>query len=410
MFRKTFWNFASQLLGLAVSFGDRFVLAAILLRAWPTDLYADWTTISACAGLLGLADFGFVVYIGNRFQRTFALNDDSGFIRAVGFSTFMYAALAFAMLLILLGLTVVELVHPFLSVRALAPSQGATVLALLGLTQIVHSAKSSISQIYRGRGRFARGVVIDSFCTFGITATTIVIALCGVGPAALALAYVGAHLVFGWGILLTDIHRNFGNVALTPLWPQTNELREAARAMSWYSIGYALPLVWVQTPVLMLSAFGLGGLALVSFVTLRTLINFCRSFSAMLSTSAGVELAAHVHAGDIMEVERGLAVIARLVGITGGVMVGGALTFGGPVIEIWTGKTDLLDIATLFWLAVPSITVAPALPLLYLAQLADIPKPIAKCQAAQAAMAIALGGLLVGRFGSAGLALSLIHI
>jgi hypothetical protein len=41
MLGKTLQNFASQLLSLLISIGDRFLLTAVLLRMWPTDLFAD---------------------------------------------------------------------------------------------------------------------------------------------------------------------------------------------------------------------------------------------------------------------------------------------------------------------------------------------------------------------------------
>jgi O-antigen/teichoic acid export membrane protein len=407
MLRKTFRNFASQLLSIAVSLGDRFVLVAILLRAWSTDHYADWATISACAALLGLADFGFVVFLGNRLQKAFNLDNEPDFQRLVGFGVFAYGTIALIMLAILAALVAIEMGRPFLFTHALSPFEAAGVLMLMGLSQILHSSKSAFTQIYRGRGDFARGNFIDSVSAFCIILSAIVAAVCGANTTILALVYVCAHLVFGWGFLLTDIRKRYRAISLCPLWPQANDVREAALAMRWYSLGYALPLIWLQGPVLILSMLGLSGAAVVTFVIHRTLVNFCRTFTVMLSTSAGVELTSHVHMGNSAEIERGIVVIGQIVAAIGGVMVGGVLTFGGPLIHLWTGKLNLLDVTTLLWLAVPAITVAPAIPLLYLAQLADLPKPVALTQLAQTALAIVLALLLVRRFGSSGVAFAL---
>jgi O-antigen/teichoic acid export membrane protein len=407
MLHKTLRNFVSQMLSLVVSFGDRFVLAAILLRAWPTDLYADWVTIQACTGLMGLADFGFVVFIGNRLQKAFNVKDEPGFQRLIGFSAFAYVIMALLMLMILVGLAVWELAHPFLTTRILAPPETATVLLLLGLVQILHSAKSSVTQLYRGRGNFARGNFIDSVAALGIFLSAILAAVCGASATILALVYIGAHLVFGWGILLNDIRRRYGAIRLGPLWPSGSDIRDAALAMRWYSLGFALPLIWLQAPLLILSMLGLGSAAVVTFVIHRTLVNFCRTFTVMLATSAGVELTSHVHAGNTSEIKRGVAIIGHIVGAIGGVMVGGLLTFGGPLIQTWTGLSDLLDTTTLLWLTVPAITVAPAVPLLYLAQLADLPKPLALSQVAQAVLAIVIALLLVRQYGASGVALAL---
>ncbi len=55
-------------------------------------------------------------------------------------------------------------------------------------------------------------------------------------------------------------------------------------------------------------------------------------------------------------------------------MAAGLPTFGVSIVQLWTGKSDLFDVATLFWLVLPAIVVAPAISLIYFAQLADIPK------------------------------------
>ncbi len=407
MLRKTLYNFASQLLSLGVAFGDRFVLAAILLRVWSTDLYADWATISACAGLMGLVDLGFVVFLGNQLQKTFNHGDELEFQRFVGFGVFVYSAMALVLLVALAGLVKLEANAPFLSTRSLTPSESAVVLLLLGLAQIVHSLKSALSQVYRGRGSFARGILIDSLSSGCIVMCAIAAALGGANVAVLAMTYIGAHLVFGWGILLADIRRRYPAIRLTPSWPHATQLRDAAHAMRWYAVSCTVPLIWLQAPVLGLSVLGLSGAAVVSFVVHRTLVNFCRTFAVMLSTAAGVELTPHVHAGNTAEVERGLVMIGRLAGLIGGVMVGALMQFGGPLIQFWTGKSDLLDMPTLLWLAVPAITVAPAMPLLYLAHLADLPKPMAHSQIAQLIIAFVFALLLARPFGAAGVAFAL---
>ena len=63
--------------------------------------------------------------------------------------------------------------------------------------------------------------------------------------------------------------------------------------------------------------------------------------------------------------------------------------------------------ATLFWLVVPAIVVAPAIPLLYLAHLADIPKQQAIAQVTQTTIAIALAAPLAASFGAAGVAFAM---
>ena len=178
MLRKTLRNFASQLLGMLISIGDRFLLTAILLRMWPTDLFADWTTLMAGSGLLSLADL----------------------------------------------LAVLESASPFVSIRSLNSSEASLVLFSLGEMQAVTTTKSAFTQIYRAYGEYSRGVMIDSVSSLCI----VVAALGGAGPRVLALTYILAQVVFAWGILLTDLRRRYPNLRLWPLPPTALELRDAA--------------------------------------------------------------------------------------------------------------------------------------------------------------------------------------
>lgn len=186
MLGKTLRNFASQLLGLLISIGDRFLLTAVLLRMWPTDLFADWMTLTAWSGLLGLADLGFVIFVGNRLQKAFGLGDEVGFQRQVGTAAFIYALLGLLIVAIAALLAVTEAASPFVSVHSLNSSEASLALFSLGVMQAVQTTKSAFTQIYRGRGEFSRGVIIDSVSTLCIVVTALATALGGAGPRVLA--------------------------------------------------------------------------------------------------------------------------------------------------------------------------------------------------------------------------------
>ena len=202
MLGKTLRNFASQLLSMLISIGDRFLLTAILLRMWPTDLFADWTTLLAWSGLLSLADLGFGIFVGNRLQRALGVGDKVGFQRQVGTAAFIYALMALLMIVIAALLAVLESVSPFVSIRSLNSSEASLVLFSLGVMQAVTTTRSAFTQIYRAYGEYSRGVIIDSVSSLCIVVAALAAAAGGAGPRALAMTYIAAQLVFGWGILL----------------------------------------------------------------------------------------------------------------------------------------------------------------------------------------------------------------
>ncbi|MDX2202344.1 MAG: hypothetical protein NW223_06330 [Hyphomicrobiaceae bacterium] len=399
-------NFSSQLLSLIVSFADRFVLAAILLRAWQTELYADWSTILAVTGLLGLADLGLSTLLSNRLHKAAATGREELFRRTLSVGMFAYASAAVLMLAATLGLAAVAAHGTFPVLRALASGEGAALVVLLGIAQTLHTTRSSISQVYRGRGHYARGILVDGLAALGITGSLVVAGLLGGGPIALGLVLVCAQAVFGWGLMAFDLRR-FAGLKLRPLAPQAGELRQGARAMRWYSLGYALPLLWLNAPVIILGSVGLSGAVLVAFLLHRTLVNFCRTFAVMISTSAGVEIARSVFIGDHAHVRQRLERVGVASGVVNGAMVGGMLTFGAPLIHLWSGGASALDMATLLWLALPAVALAPMSPLYYLASLSDMPKPLAISQAVQVGVAMGLALALVRRHGASGVAFAL---
>ena len=244
----------------------------------------------AWSGLLSLADLGFGIFVGNRLQKALGVGDKVGFQRQVGTAAFIYALMALLMVAIAALLAVLESASPFVSIRSLNSSEASLVLFSLGVMQAVTTTKSAFTQIYRAYGEYSRGVIIDSVSSLCIVVAALAAALGGAGPRVLALTYILAQLVFAWGILLTDLKRRYPKLRLWPLPPSVLELRDAGLAMRWYALTYAAPTMWLQAPVLLLSALGLGGPVVVTFVLHRTLVNFGRNIVVMLSTSAGVEL------------------------------------------------------------------------------------------------------------------------
>jgi O-antigen/teichoic acid export membrane protein len=407
MLAKVLLNFASQCLGLLVSIGDRVLLVALLLRLWQPEMFADWTTLLSITALLGLADLGFVVFVGNRLQKLFLGGDEEGFRRFVGTSVFIYGVLAFLMVVGASGFAYLLQRSPFLTIHALNLQEAAAALFLLGIAQALHTAKSAISQIYRGRGNFARGGVVDALSMTCVVSSAILATFFEPDVVQLAVVYVAAQIVFGWGILVVDLRKRYPELSLLPLLPRWLELRNFVLAMRWYALSYALPTIWLQAPVLLLNGLGIGGVAVVAFVVQRTLVSFCRTFSVMLSMAAGVELVVHVHANDTVRIEKGVQAVGRVVAGLAGAMMAGLLGFGSALVLLWTGKPFLFDSTVVFLLAVPAILVAPAIPLLYLAHLSDMPKPQVAAQIVQIGVAIVLCWLLAPTWGLAGVAFAL---
>lgn len=407
MLSKVGRNIAAQALSLALTFADRFLLVGILLRAWGAEVYADWTVLVASAGLLGLGEFGLGIYFGNAWQRTYTSGDAITFRRMVQLSIFCYCLIGGILAAIALTVALAVDLRQVLSIGGLSKSDTLVVLLLLAALSISAILRGSVSQIYRGRGEFARGIVVSSLPLAASLSCAIVAGLLGVTPVGLAIVYLACDLLAGSAIIVRDISRRHPDLRLTPASPTATELADLVDHAKWYAVQQGAPLAWLHVPVLLLGGLGATGSALVSFVILRTLVNTARQLAMMLSLSAGVEIAPAFHQGNREHLVTQLATVAGTLAALVGGLTAGILLLGENFVGLWTGRPDLFDAATLFWLVAAAVIATPATPLGTLLMFGNEPKPAALASLVQLGIGIVACAALAGHFGAAGAAAGL---
>ena len=407
MFGKSVLNLVSQIVGLAVSFGDRFLLVGLLVRSWGPETYSDWVTLVAAAGLFSLAEFGYQIQYGNRLSQAHARGDTDGYTRALGFGLFVYSAVAVALAVVLVIVVIgVDLAHR-LGLRHLDGAGAMLVFMGLAASSTLHVARAGLSQIYRSQGDYHRGILADSTLTAMTIGLAILAAVCGAGPRLLALVYLVSETVLGWGGMGWDITRRYPGLRLWPQWPSRVELSNLRRSIGWYAMIAGLPTIWLHAPVLVMGGLGLGGASLVSFVVQRSLVNFGRTFSTMLSVAAGIELATLVHTGERDQLRRGVFGLARLNAAFAGALLAGLFCFGPSVVAVWTGKPALASTMVLMGFAAPALVTAGSAPLLMLCMYADRPRAAGIALGVQIAVGVPLA-LFAGRWmGVAGVVLGI---
>ena len=391
-------------MNFVVSFGDRIVVVGLLIRGWGAGAYSDWATLLAATGLFSLAELGFQIQYGNLLAAAHARGDAAARQRTIGVGLFFYAALAVLLLLPLAAAAAgLDLVKIF-RLNRMAGEEAAAVFLLLGATSVFHIARAGLSQIYRGRSEFHRGIFVDSAVSASTIASAVIAASAGATPVVLAAVYLAAELVFGFGGMAFDIIRRYPGTRLVPALPRKAELLAIGGALGFYALVQGLPTVWLNAPVLVTGWLALGGIGLVSFVVQRSLVNFGRNFATMLSVSAGVELAGFVHAGAMAQLARGVEIVARLNATLAGAMTAGFFLFAPAVITLWTGKPQLASLPIVGALILPAIAVAAALPISMLCMYANRPRPPAIALCLQTGLGIPLayiGGHYWGVFGVA---------
>ncbi|NNE23911.1 MAG: hypothetical protein HKN11_15015, partial [Rhizobiales bacterium] len=276
MLRRVSTSFAAQIWALFLALADRLILVAVLLRVWGTDLYADWAIIFAAANLISMGELGLNVYLGNAWQRAFAHADEPLFQRLVSISLAIYLALTTILMVMACTAALAVGLGNRLSLQMIDGNTAIQIFAILIVAFALRIMRGSISQIYRGRGQFAAGTIINSLSTAALIVAVVTAAWLGGSPVHVALTYLVVDSIFGLGIMIYDLKRRFAHLRFSPRMPDRAELIAMKEHGKWYALLQAAPIAWLQAPVLMIAGLGLGGLAVVSFVVLLTLVNFAR--------------------------------------------------------------------------------------------------------------------------------------
>ena len=397
-------NFAVQIFGIVLSFADRFILVGLLLRSLGTDAYSDWVLLLSSAGLLSLGELGLNIYYGNIWQQAHATGNGVRFQRMLGLSLTYSAGLGLALFSIMLLFVAAADLNATLSLKTLPPRQADLVFLLLGAAAASRAMRGGISQLYRGRQAFAVGMLVDLVFVAALFIALLAITLSGGSLPMLAGGYLACDLLAGWGVMMWDLRRRYPDLVFKLRRPCRDEFADLLRHVRWFAVQQGAPVAWLQIPVLLLGWLGVAGPALISFLLLRTLVNFARSLGQMLSISASIELASSFHSGANAEFLRRLGVFGSTLSGIAAAMGIAIFLFGEAIIVVWTGHADLYDPAIAGWLLAAALIAAPGTPLATTLMLCNLPKPAALANLVQIStglMAVVILGRFYGNLGVA---------
>lgn len=396
----------AQLISLAVSLLDRVVLVGLMVRVWGGPAYADWSLVFAAANLLVLGELGLNIYFGNAWRKAFGERDDAQFQRVLSIAITVYAGLA-----LMLGaaavawLATADLV-PALKLHTLSNGDARLVAAILTVTIIAKICRGCLTQLYRGRDNFARSILMDALCSLSGTTGAGTAVLFGASLAATAVCYLVAELVAGWVCEVLDLRRRYPAIRLVPAVPTLREWRALGAQLRWYALVQGTPTAWTFVPVLLAGSLGQSN-AVITFVLLRTLVNFARTLVTMVTLSAGAELIGLVHDGNRERLHTSLLAVSRLSVAVSSVLLAGLYAFLVPVISVWTRKPELADHFVLALLVLPAIIVAPSQILTSVASYGANPRAVALAGLVQIIAGLLTGWIATRTFGVAGLAAGL---
>jgi O-antigen/teichoic acid export membrane protein len=362
LIRRLAINGAAQVSALLVSLADRIVLVALFLRVWGVEIYSDYLSLLAMAGLLAATDLGLQIYFGNLLQKAHGERDDAQFQRIVGICTYIYLWMAAFYAALTLGFFAAFDLRDTLNLLRMSEGEAAAVFLLLGFHQISRLARGSISQIYRGRGTYGLGLFVGlAPLAAGLLAALIAV-WAGGGPVLVCALYAATDIVFGWALMAWHQKRRFSGLSYAPLRPTRAEVQALQGHWVWLAIASVTPALWLQAPVLIISQLGLSGAPLIAFTLARTLAGLIRQTAQLATLNFGVEFAQEYHAGRKEAVEANLLVFGRVLAVASISLAAGLFAFGEPLVRQWTGREALFDPWLMALVLLPPAIMAQMLP------------------------------------------------
>lgn len=387
---------------LCVSFADRIVFTAILIRVWGTDLFSDWATILAACNLLMIAEFGFQVLLGNSLVRAEGRRAARAFNRLVAIGLFFYLALGAILLGVVVAMVAFGDIGRMLSLLEMPRAN--LVFLLLAAYSILRIMRSGVTQVFRGKGEVHQLVWTEVRALTAVMVCACAAVVLGATPVTAAALYLGVEILAGEAIALAIVLRRFPEVRLWPARPARSEVRDTARDLPWYGWLMGANSAMLHLPVLIIAWLGLGGAPLAALVLQRTLVNFGKTLSSAVSLAIGIEIADVGPKSSHDERIEAIRMLGRFNVALAALLTAGLLVFGDAIVAVWTGSPDLGSRWILVWLLLPIVLTGPAIPLQMLTFYSGQPRPQAIASAVQIGTGLPLalmGGLYSGVVGVA---------
>ena len=324
---------AVQIMAVGVSFLDRILLTAVLVRAWDVSAFEQWSAALALAGLMSLFEFGFNLYFNNRLTIETERGEQRQADRTIAIANFIFA---------LCGAAGVACVSVLLAAQNRNSAIAGAVL-LLAIAAGLRISLSGVYGLYRANRQFARlTLIMTSGEALRILATAAVVFGGGqLLPA--AAATLAAVALAQYGFVLRDATARFAPHRYGFALPTWLECRYMLAISTGYFAQNVPVTLLTHLPALVLLELQAGPGVVSVFVLLRTLTGLPRSILQSLGVVPGQECGRLIAVGDTAGAFAVLAHGSRAFGAMSGLCSGFLLSAGVAVGTVWTGKAGLVQ-------------------------------------------------------------------
>lgn len=357
-------NLIAIISGQIVLVAGNLLLVSLYLAYWPATIYGEWLAMFSLVSSLSTFDLGINMAVVNRLTQAYTRGSLEEYSRVQHSATVFYLALAGIGSLLLAVLAWHAPIPTWLGLKETPPEEAAWVVWWLGLVVLWAMPGGLVTSVYRTTGNLAKSQWIGNAQQIVTLAVIALVLLIGGGMNSVA-AWQLAPMTIATLCVMWDLRR-----CLPPLVPKVTQaslsvLRELVKPSFMFMLIMLAMAIAQQGSVLVISS-ALGGVAVATFVTLRSLTNLIQRVVRTLSNALWPDLTTIEARGE----QARLRVVHRmLVGASTTICIALAAALwheGSEVIAIWTrGKLDP-DLALMRLLLVHLVLQSPWLASSYL--------------------------------------------
>ena len=334
----------NQAFPIIVSFIDRLVLTAIMLRVLGVTHFEYWSVALSLAALLSILDFGCLMNFSNMVVREKELGNTEKSVLIYHQSNTIFFVIGSIAALGGLLIAFSSESQNLLGLRAGDdPHLRAAILVIISIASGAKLATSNMMAVYRANLLFGRGSIVSGLADLARIAGTCIGVLASGGLIGAALGHL-AGTVLGIGAVMFDVRNKAPKYSYALKLPRSADMH----GVIGKSLAFAAPLIPLsfmnQGPVLLLNGKSSPGSGVVAvFVLMRTLSNVARILISKVTNVLGMEIARLSIRGEAAVAQRLLDILGWQLAVATGCMGGVALSMGQTFVHLWTGKENLFD-------------------------------------------------------------------
>jgi O-antigen/teichoic acid export membrane protein len=384
-------EYLAQIIGFTAALVDRLFIAGLMVRFWGSDTFGAWALAMAAGSMVGLFDFGFGTYFGNRVLVAVQTGDTERAIQLQRAGN-LFSLVSAIVAVILVGIGWQLFHQPVGGIDS-----GTTLLWITLLIAITTAARQAIvvqSSIYRAYEQFSRVTWFVAISDLARIAALVIALFLGAGPLEAGLVFMIAMIILSVIPMLVDLQRRFPHMPFRPGSLPSEDRRDMIITSGQYWVQSGVNTLITYAPTLLLGIVGSAAVAIAQFTLMRTLANFSRQVLILFSNVFGLEVSRRLAVNDREGAIMVFRESTRLLAVQTAAATGAVAALGSQLFALWTGSDALFD-PKLLWLALVPPVIIPSLSIASQVMItSNWPKPLVAGRMAQLVLSIALFFLL----------------